>query len=50
MCDIMGFVRYCADTGMVFAGMGMVWKIPTHGIPVKNPMCDSSTNFAYFNS
>ena len=37
MCDTMGFVRHCADTGTVFAGTGMVWKIPTHSRPMKNP-------------
>jgi len=37
MCDTMGFVRHCANTGMVFAGTGTVWKIPTHSIPMTNP-------------
>ena len=32
-----GFVRHHANTGMVFAGTGTVWKIPTRGIPVPNP-------------
>jgi len=29
----------CVIMGMVFVGTGTVWEIPTHGIPMPNPIC-----------
>ena len=45
MCDTVGFVRHHTNTsvpvpitGMVSVSTGTVWKIPTCGILMKNPM------------
>ena len=36
MCGTMDFMRHCANTGTVFAGMGLMWKILTCGVPMRN--------------